>query len=135
MVNNKNYLPALALFLLIGCDSGGNDGPTILPAPDSLILSAKKYEQDKLKADSIAIKVFIDKAGQITANGKLVSLAALDSTFSQLKINKGAVYYSRENVQEDPPAESMKVMELITKHGLPVQFYTDKTFTQIVSFK
>lgn len=134
-MTTKTYLPALALFLLISCDSGVNNGPTSLPAPDSLVLSAKKYEQDKLKADSIAIKVFVDKAGQITANGQPISLALLDTSFAQLKINNGSVYYSRDNVQGDPPEESIKVMDLITKHGLPVQFYTDKTFTQIVSFK
>ena len=49
-----------------------------------------------------------------------------------LKICNGVVYYSRDNVEAEPPEESMKVMELITKYGLPDKFYTDKTFNQPV---
>ena len=78
------------------------------------------------------IKVFVDKTGQITANGILTSLNVLDSSFSKLKKSNGVVYYSRDNVEADPPEESMKVMELITKYRLPVKFYTYKTFTQAV---
>lgn len=78
------------------------------------------------------IKVYVDKTGQITANGNPASLDDLDSSFSKLKASKGAVYYARNNVETDPSAESMKVMELIIKYSLSVKFYTDKTFTQAV---
>lgn len=45
------------------------------------------------------------------------------------------VYYSRANVKGEPPSESMQVVELIVKYGLPVKFFTDKTFTVAVKPK
>ena len=123
---NKTYFLCLAnFFLIIACtNSDQKDNKT------SSINEAT--EQNLVSIDSNVIKVFVDKTGQITANGIPTYLNVLDSCFSKLKISNGVVYYSRDNVEADPPEESMKVMELITKYSLPVKFYTDKTFTQAV---
>jgi hypothetical protein len=130
----KHYFAILVLLGFIACE-GPSPVVEVKPASDSLIASQKRYDSIQRATDSLAIKVYVDKTGKITANGQLVSLITLDSSFSKLKTIKGAVYYSRDNVQQDPPEESMKVMELIIKYELPVRFYTDKTFTQVANPK
>ena len=125
MINKTYFLCLVTFFLIIACtNSDQKDNKT------SSIDEAT--EQNLVSIDSNVIKVFVDKTGQITANGILTSLNVLDSSFSKLKKSNGVVYYSRDNVEADPPEESMKVMELITKYRLPVKFYTYKTFTQAV---
>lgn len=94
-------------------------------------ISDKEVEaQGGLVIDSNIIKVYVDKMGQITANGSPISLTKLDSSFNSLKKSKGIVYYSRDNTVADPAAEYMKVIDLVTQHGLPIKFYMDKTFTR-----
>ena len=88
------------------------------------------YQQYAVTTDSNVIKVYIDKTGLITANGNLVSLTSLDSSFSNLKKNNGIVYYSRDNTQATVPDESIKVIDLVTKYHLPIRFYKDKTFSR-----
>ena len=78
------------------------------------------------------IKVWVEQDGMITANGSSISLEDLDSSLSKLKNTNGSVYYSRANGQGEPPAEAMKVIDLVVKYGLPIKLYTDKTFTEIV---
>jgi len=123
MINKTSFLSLTLIFILIACtNSNQSDNKNV----------DKAAEQTLITIDSNVIKVFVDKTGQITSNGIPISLSMLDSSFNKLKISNGAVYYSRDNVEAEPPEESMKVMELITKYSLPVKLYTDKTFTQAV---
>jgi|KBSSwiStaDraftv2_1062776.scaffolds.fasta_scaffold41933_2 biopolymer transport protein ExbD len=96
----------------------------------------KSIESSSISSDTAidknVVKVYVTNSGLITADGKNISLNNLDTTLKNLKANNGIVYYSRDNAAEDPPKESMQVMELIVKYSLPVKLYTDKTFTQII---
>ena len=96
----------------------------------------KSIESSSISSDTAidknVVKVYVTNSGLITADGKNISLNNLDTTLKNLKANNGIVYYSRDNAAEDPPEESMQVMELIVKYSLPVKLYTDKTFTQII---
>ncbi len=74
------------------------------------------------------LKVYVDENGEITADNKSVSLTQLDNSLKELKDKNGTVYYSRANMTQDPPAESMEVMDLVIKYELPIRFYTDKSF-------
>lgn len=113
------FLLSLSISLLIsGCSNNKQDGK---PGEETV--------QKVLAADPGIIKVYIEQNGEISANGTSISLTDLDSSFSQLKTNSGIVYYSRANINSDPPPQSMKVMNLIVKYNLPVKLYTDKTFT------
>lgn len=113
------FLLSLSISLLIsGCSNNKQDGNP-----------GKETVQKVLAADPGIIKVYIEQNGEISANGTSISLTDLDSSFSQLKTNSGIVYYSRANINSDPPPQSMKVMNLIVKYNLPVKLYTDKTFT------
>ncbi|MCX6316046.1 MAG: hypothetical protein NTW29_02045 [Bacteroidetes bacterium] len=81
--------------------------------------------------DPNVIKVYVEEDGTITADGYKITLNGLDSSFSQLKVKTGTVYYSRANTASDPPQESMQVMDLIAKYSLSVKLFTDKTFTVV----
>jgi biopolymer transport protein ExbD len=120
-VNNMKYktflLYSIMLLLMTGCANNKQDGE-----------AGKDAVQKVLAADPGVIKVYVEQDGEITANGTSVSLTDLDSSFSKLKTSRGIIYYSRANTNSDPPPQSMKVMNLIIKHDLPVKLYTDKTF-------
>jgi hypothetical protein len=124
-VNNMKYktflLSLCTLLLTIGCSNNEQDGNTDNDAV-----------QKVLAADPGLVKVYVEQNGEVTANGTSVSLTDLDSSFSKLKTNNGMVYYSRANINNDPPPVSMKVMNLIIKYNLPVKLYTDKTFKEEV---
>ena len=78
--------------------------------------------------DQDVLKVYVDEKGEITSNGNHISLEDLDVQLKELKDKNGTVYYSRANVTNNPPEESMMVIKLIVKYELPIKFYTDKTF-------
>ena len=103
--------------LIVGCSNNQQDGK----AGDETV-------QKVLAAEPGIIKVYVDQDGEVSANGTSISLTDLDSSFSKLKTNNGMVYYSRANINDDPPPVSMKVMNLIIKYNLPVKLYTDETF-------
>ena len=114
----KTFLLSLSIPLIItGCSNNKQDGK---PSNEAV--------QKVLAADPGVIKVYVEQNGEITANGTSISLTDLDSSFSQLKTNGGILYYSRANINSDPPPQSMKVMNLIIKYNLPVKLYTDNTF-------
>jgi len=114
----KTFLSGLSIMMLIiGCSNNKQDGKT-----------GNETVQKVLAADPGVIKVYVEQNGEVTANGTSISLTDLDSSFSKLKISSGMVYYSRANINSDPPPVSMKVMNLIIKYNLPVKLYTDRTF-------
>lgn len=119
MISKTTFLSLAILFIVIGCsNSDQNDKAT--------------PEQKNATTDSNVIKVYVEQTGMITANGNSISLKDLDSSFSKLKLSNGIVYYSRANVEGDPPPESLKIMDLIIKYRLPVKLYTDKTFSVVI---
>jgi len=120
----KTFLGFAVLFTIVGCSNSNQH--------DNSIAENHISQQNKIPVESNVIKVYVEHDGKITANGNLISLKDLDSSFSKLKTSNGIIYYSRDNAQGEPPQESMRVMDLIIKHSLPVKVYTDKTFSVIV---
>ena len=122
----KTSLLSLALFVTIaGCSNSDQSNNT---ADNNTV-----PDQRTVIVDTNVIKVYVDETGLIMANGNSISLANLDSFFSKLRANNGTVHYSRANAQGEPPAESMKVMELVVKYELPIKLFTDNTFSAIVT--
>ena len=124
MIYKTLFLSFAILFILIGCSNSNQK--------DDSNSDKAASQQEKVTVDSNIIKVYVEQDGKITANGNVISLKDLDSSFSKLKTSKGVVYYSRANPEGKPPQESMKVMDLIIKYSLPVKLYTDKTFSVII---
>jgi biopolymer transport protein ExbD len=82
-------------------------------------------------ADTNVLKVYVAADGTITESGTKITLAELDKKLQALKTTKGTVCYARANVESQPPAEAMSVVEAIVKYQLPIRFYTDNTFKKI----
>lgn len=135
-MKNIIYIPVFIAFLFLASCSGDDDGSEkIYPADSASAVNKNTMEETAMLNDTNVIKVYVDKSGKITAGGNSTDLVSLDSAFHKLKNTGGTVYYSRDQVQAEPPAESMKVIELVAKYRLPVKFFTDKTFTQAVESK
>ena len=124
MIYKTFFLSFAILFILIGCSNSNQN--------DNSNSDKAASQQKKVTVDSNVIKVYVERDGKITANGNVISLKDLDSSFSKLKTSNGIVYYSRANPEGKPPQESMKVMDLIIKYSLPVKLYTDKTFSVVI---
>ena len=129
------YISLFMIYSFVtGCDDGGGS-EKIYPSDSAAAVNKNTIEETTMLNDTNVIRVYVDKAGKITAGGNPIDLVALDSAFSKLKKTHGTVYYSRDHVQGDPPAESMKVIGLVAKYRLVVKFFTDKTFSQAVDGK
>jgi biopolymer transport protein ExbD len=117
----KYILFALPVSLLVSCAQSGQSSENASPVVVS---------EAQMDTASNVIKVFVFDSGEITANGKDISLEALDLRLQQLKKTAGMVYYSRENITDNPTKASMQIMDLVVKYELPLQFYMDNTFKQ-----
>ena len=119
MINNNQIkavlYTAIVLVSIIGCNAQTNK-------------EKNRNEQVQLNEKDV-IKIYVNKNGLITANGNHIALPELDKELEELKNKNGTVYYSRDDIANNSPEESMKVMELIVKYKLPMKFYTDQTFT------
>lgn len=119
----------LVIVLLPSCNQNEQKPKAIVDTTTVVPVVAPVVKQP---IDSNVLQLYIDSTGLITANGSTITLASLDSSLKKLKTRSGTVHYTRDNPVGDPPKESMKVIEMVTKHNLPLKFYTDKTFTEIV---
>lgn len=124
MIHKTLFVSMAILFAVTGCSNNDQHNTADIDTPVP--------QQKGATADTNIIKVYVDESGVITANGNMISLKSLDTSFSKLKEANGTVYYSRANGQGEPPAESVKVMGLVVKYELPIRLYTDKTFSVIV---
>ena len=112
----KRYSILFAVALAFGCN-GKTD---------------EKKEANETASAEKNVKVYVSAKGEITPNGKKITIENLDGEFAQLAKDSGIVYYSRANAADDGPVESMQVIELVMKNNLPVKFYHDSTFTKAV---
>ena len=78
--------------------------------------------------DKENVKVYINKKGEISINGKVKKLEELDSIFKSLKEKSGIIYYSRS--EEYDGEIWMEVLDLVSKYELPIALYKDKGFTK-----
>lgn len=125
------------IVLSIGCGQSQKVEKT--PTEENLSIATDTSTQFKSSPQppqnletTLALKVYVDNLGNISANGQSVTLSALDSKLKTLKNKNGMVYYSRDHAAGEPPQQSMQVMDLVANYGLSIKFFTDKTFTQAV---
>lgn len=123
MKYNIYFFYFLFFFTISGCNQQKAESTNSEPTSDSTQVHSENNER--------SLKVFVFMNGDISSDGKIVSLEQLDSEFKYLSKDKGIVFYSKENIEGDGPEESMKVIDLVAKYELPVQFYTDSTFREI----
>ena len=89
-----------------------------------------------LVADSgKVLKIAITADGQITADGRPITLDALSPMLRELAKTKGQVWYYREAPEADPHPNAMKVLEAIVDQGLPILFSTKPDYSDSVDNK
>lgn len=81
------------------------------------------------------VRIYLDRHGKVTVNGKAVSLDRLGGTLAAIQPRPTVVCYSRDDPQLEPPAQAGAVMEAIMALRLPVGFFTDSTFKTPVQVK
>jgi biopolymer transport protein ExbD len=82
-----------------------------------------KIDKSKMPtADSPYVKVFVNKSGEITLDGKPTDLEGLKTAFAALAQKKGLVLYARENPEAaQPHPNAMEVIKLVVENKLPVR--------------
>jgi len=85
-----------------------------------------------LKIEKNVLKIFISGEGEIFSNGELVSVEDLKQQLNDLSDSEGSVHYSRAEKAEEPHPNAMTAIGLIIEKGLPIQFYTDASFEEVV---
>lgn len=116
--------------LMTGCrqqaiDTANNDSTFTLE-------SAPPIAQQTNDAD--VLKVYVEKNGTIFANGTQVTITELDSQLQKLKEKNGMVWYSRDNLSDDPSREAMAAVNEILQYELSVKFFADKEFKKVADF-
>jgi len=88
--------------------------------------SSKKQQYNK----NVVLKVYIDADAKIFVNGKIANENKLKKELKKTWRKKGFVYYSRSFKGSETKAKSAKILTLIANSKLPVQFYTDNSFSE-----
>lgn len=96
--------------------------------------STNTNENSKLKVEENILKIFISGEGEIFSNGELVSVEDLKQQLNDLSDSEGEVHYSRAEKAKEPHPNAMTAIGLIIEKGLPIQFYSDNSFEEVVSF-
>lgn len=81
------------------------------------------------------VRIYLDRHGTVTVNGGAVALEKLASVLAAIQPRPTVVCYSREDAQQEPPAQYQAVIEAIMALRLPVGLFTDNTFKTPVSMK
>src|SRR5438874_4865967 len=81
------------------------------------------------------LKIAITASGQISADGRPITIEALIPILRELAKNKGEVWYYREAPEADPHPNAMKVLEAIVDQGLPILFSTKPDYSDSVDDK
>jgi hypothetical protein len=81
---------------------------------------------------SNVLKVSVTASGEITANGRPVTLEQLTAKFSKSQKAGGSVWYHRENSRGEPHPNAMKVIELAAKNNLPIRLSSKPDFSDVV---
>ena len=94
-----------------------------------IALTACKGDQQPPKPGSVVLKVAVSASGEITADGKSISIEQLADKMASLKQKSGIVHYWRENPKGGPHRNAMKVVELVVQHNLPIRMFSNPDFT------
>ncbi len=125
---NFIFTSILALGLLTACTSSGNHQEQETP------VSSRPAEIPPAKS-TLHATVYVKKDGRIYLNQVLTDLKGLDEELKQCRQKGCVIFYSRDDREQEPHENAIQVMDLIAKQELPIQFYTDSTFKEVVEFR
>jgi hypothetical protein len=78
----------------------------------------------------LKVKVLAD--GTIMIDDRKVAVAELDEQMSSISKTGGTILYYREAADEEPHPNSMKVIELVVKHQLPISFSSKPDYSDVI---
>jgi biopolymer transport protein ExbD len=81
------------------------------------------------------LKIAVTATGQISADGRPITLEALIPMLRELAENKGEVWYYRDAPEADPHPNAMKVLEAIVDQSLPIRLSTKPDYSGSVDDK
>jgi hypothetical protein len=114
-------IPVVGL-LLVGCR----------PEPAGPSASNRQQEERAAVHVSKIIKIKVTAGGDITADGQPLTLEQLATKLSELKRDRGGVWYYRESPEGEPHPNAMKVVELVAENKLPVRLAVKPDFSDAV---
>jgi hypothetical protein len=83
--------------------------------------------ESKVSPETVYVKVFITKSGQVALDGKSATIDEVATAFNSLAKKRGLVLYARESPEEyEPHPNAMKVIELVTRNSLPIRLCMNK---------
>jgi len=78
------------------------------------------------------IQVQVNASGEVRVDGVLTTIEQLDLRFGDLAKVGGHVWYYREAAQREPPANAMRVLELVVKHRLGITMSSKPDFSDYI---
>ncbi|MGZ8144793.1 MAG: hypothetical protein ACXWTG_11575 [Methylosarcina sp.] len=84
------------------------------------------------QANESIVQISVLASGQMLINGQPAGLGAIKDAFKGLKSEKPAVWYYREEAQSEPLRETMAVIELVMKYGLPISMSSKPDFSDYI---
>jgi len=102
--------PVLALALLSGCGDGSGS-------------TAKRKR--------VVLKVGVYHSGEILVGGIETRLADLDARMAALPRGNGVVWLYREMKRSAPPPESVEILNLALKNGVPMRMAGNEDFSDL----
>jgi len=96
-----------------------------LGSVDSLAAQAKP-------AAAVVGKIAVTAKGDVTFDGKPVTIDVLKERLADLKKRSGEVWYYREAGRREPPAQAMQVIKLVADNRLPVSVSTKPDFSDVL---
>ncbi len=81
------------------------------------------------------LKIAITASGQISADGRPITIETLIPILRELAKNKGEVWYYREAPEADPHPNAMKVLEAIGDCNLPVLLSSKRDYSDYIDDK
>ena len=93
-----------------------------------------KTQQKQQYNKNIVLKVYIDSNANIFVNGKIANRKTLKKELKRTKRKRGIVNYSTSFKGKQTKTQSSKVLALIAEYKIPIQYYTDNSFSEVADW-
>ena len=91
-------------------------------------LATADLKQHGITSESPVAKIIIEQSGEVSLDGKVVSLAELDNELLRLK-ELGAIVWYHRRIPEQPATDAaMAVLKRVGSARLPIMLFEDPEF-------
>ena len=100
-----------------------NLAAAVLLTMSSLVASSQQSQIARISALA---------GGTVLLNGTAADISTIEAEFARLKKVNGAVWYYRENPEQEPTPDAMAVVKLVVKYKLPISMSSKPDFSDYV---